>query len=951
VAIAPLGQDRLPIGPVRDLVVALHELYDLAGQPAARTISREVFRSRPLESVSHETVSALLRGTAVPAWGKVHSIVVVLNQMGVQSRDPMELVPHFNELWLAARRVQDKGPVPAATISRARAASLAYRQPPPSRIVGALPAPTPFFTGRELLLDTMSRKLKAHPHAPLVLFGPGGVGKTQLAREYALRRGEDYTLLWWVPADRAERARSSLVSLAERMDLPLRQSAERTIAAVLGRLESERISYLLVFDSAEGDEVRQLIPTIGGHVIVTSRDPAWAHDSSHTGMEVPDFDEAEAIQFLRLRDEHMNGEQATTVAQTVGRLPLALEQVASLREATGSRWEELMARLDEPELLASTAEPTHYPHTVARFLRLALDRLTATNPTAALIFELFAWFGSEPVTIPLLRQGGGGNLTAHLSRTLKDPIALRHGVAAIGRYGLARLHNEDERIDVQPLIRLALRHALDTKASQRSRDNVHEILIAANPGWPDDLAILEMHRAMAPHILSAGLVHSRQPGAHSAVYDQIRYRYITGDYEDALQLGEAAVTTWRQLGMLGPDHELVLLTTREWANALRALGRYSRSRELTEDALLRLRSNPRYGDDHPHTLTVATSYAADLRIAGEYRAALDIDQDTYDRLVRRYGEADERTVRCRHNLAVSLRLLGDFARAEEVDRAELTRHRAGGGRRALLSVHALAEDLYGCGHYREALAEQLPSFEISQRTLPPSDQVVLLSRRNVALAQRRLGEVDEAVELLRTNYDDCVMSLGADHEYTLAGAMSLANALRQRGQAGQAYTLAMDAVGTYQQAFGRRNPLTLAAEVNFAAILRAQGERARAWRADAVTVDALRETVGERHPFTVAAMTNLATDLALIGDTSGALAMSERAYALAVEIRGPDHPDTSTAAANLSLDRAAAGLPDTTRMRDEVITAFHRTVGSDHPIVRDVAARVRLECDIEPPST
>src|SRR5262249_60696791 len=141
------------------------------------------------------------------------------------------------------------------------------------RIVGGLPEPNPFFTGRELLLDTMSRRLEEHPHAPLVLFGPGGVGKTQLAREFAQRQHENYTVLWWVPADRTDRARAALVSLAERLGLSPRHNAEQTIGGLLARLESQRISYLLVFDGAEGEEIRPLIPTIGGHLVVTSPDP------------------------------------------------------------------------------------------------------------------------------------------------------------------------------------------------------------------------------------------------------------------------------------------------------------------------------------------------------------------------------------------------------------------------------------------------------------------------------------------------------------------------------------------------------------------------------------------------------------------------------------------------------------------------------------------------------
>ena len=75
-AIALPGPDRLPPGSRREFFEALHALYDTAGQPGARVISQWIRRRRDLaETVSHETVSAVLRGTTIPVWAKVHSIV------------------------------------------------------------------------------------------------------------------------------------------------------------------------------------------------------------------------------------------------------------------------------------------------------------------------------------------------------------------------------------------------------------------------------------------------------------------------------------------------------------------------------------------------------------------------------------------------------------------------------------------------------------------------------------------------------------------------------------------------------------------------------------------------------------------------------------------------------------------------------------------------------------
>ena len=951
-AISLPGEDRLPPGPVRDLIVALHQLYVAAGRPSGRIISRTAFKTTGVERVSHETAIGFLRGRSVPAaFGRLKAVVVVLNDLSTPRGDPDAVITRFNALWAAAIEA-DTAPIdnrPAAEVT-----TVVKKPPPPEpvadRLIGTAPPSNPLFTGREALLEAVHQHHLEHPGTPLVLFGPSGAGKTQLAREYARRFGDAYLESWWVPGGDYQAARASMVALAERLG-PTRPDDEQTIDAALSRLDS----YLVIFDGVEGTAIRQLLPRIGGHVIVTTRDPAWANDGSYHHIGVPDFDLAEAVRYLRNRDARLTEPAATDLARAVGPLPLALEQAVAVRleeEEEQGIADDLLARFDGPGPWPRTT-PMHYPQTVEALVRSTMDRLATAHPDAATVLELFAWFGPAPVPVPLLRQGRGDDLPPGLAAILRNPIHLRRAVATIVATGLVRLFTEGERMEMQPLVRLALRAALSPQGSERAMRSVHVILADANPGPPDTLAILEMHRAMAPHLLPAGLVRSDHPKAQQAVYDQIRYHYLDNRFGHARDLGEAAVAAWQQPDLLGPDHHLVMLATRELANALRALGRYEQSRYLAETTYTQLRSDPRYGPGHVDTLAMAASYAADLRIAGAYPEALSRDEDTHARLTQLHGANDERAARYRHNVAINLRMLGRFDQAATIDEAELAVHRTRGDahRVTLQSVHALAADLYGLGQYEQALALQRPALDLARRTLDETDGMVLAATRMVAVLQRRLGNARAAVELLLPAYVTCVTVFGAEHEHPMATAMSLANALRERGQTGQAYPQALETVALYQEVLGGRNPLTLAAEVNFAAILRGQGKLPAAWHANDVALHRLRDAVGERHPFTVVAMINLATDLALNGDTAGAHAMSEQAYAVALEVCGPRHPDALAAAANLALDRAAAGQREVSDLRDQTLVGLRWALGPKHPMVRRVAQGERVVCDIEPPST
>ncbi len=86
----------------------------------------------------------------------------------------------------------------------------------------------PNFTGRGILLDNLRAALTSGQPAAVTqaIAGLGGVGKTQLATEYAYRYASEYKLVWWVPSEEPAQLAATYSGLAQWLDLPEKDATE-----------------------------------------------------------------------------------------------------------------------------------------------------------------------------------------------------------------------------------------------------------------------------------------------------------------------------------------------------------------------------------------------------------------------------------------------------------------------------------------------------------------------------------------------------------------------------------------------------------------------------------------------------------------------------------------------------------------------------------------------------
>jgi hypothetical protein len=122
----------------------------------------------------------------------------------------------------------------------------------PSRFPGAFPSiwnvpieRNPYFTGRSELLEAMHQRLAQGSTAALTqaIQGLGGVGKTQIALEYAYRHASDYDGVWWLRAEEpATQGKSIILHVGESWQE--RAASRSCVPERLGRARRSRARLL-----------------------------------------------------------------------------------------------------------------------------------------------------------------------------------------------------------------------------------------------------------------------------------------------------------------------------------------------------------------------------------------------------------------------------------------------------------------------------------------------------------------------------------------------------------------------------------------------------------------------------------------------------------------------------------------------------------------------------------
>jgi CO dehydrogenase nickel-insertion accessory protein CooC1 len=850
-------------------------------------------------------------------------------------------------LWALDRPAQPSGSLAA----QAEEPRFPGRIPP----IWNVPARNADFTGRGATLELLRDKLAGGGGVAVVvaqaLYGLGGVGKTQVALEYAHRFMADYDLVWWVPSERAEEVSGALAELARKMGLKVGDNVAEAAEAALEELRrATSPHWLLIFDNA--DDPKQLepyLPSGAGHVLITSRNQAWTHSAEP--LEVDVFTRGESVAHLMRHVPELDMADAESVADALGHLPLAVEQASAWLEQTGMPARAYVEQLaTQSTRILALNQPPDYPMPVVATWNLSFDRLKERSPAAVRLLQLCAFFSPGPISMNLLYSDEMNESLLPYDETLSEKLMLGRVIRDISRFALIKVDQSSNSLQIHRLVQDVIRSQMAEEEQMEARHEVHEILVGARPrqGETDDPANWSTYDIIWPHLGPSQAEECNDPRTRQLLIDWVRYQWKLGEFEACLKLAYRLENLWTH--QLGPDHQQTLHLRFHIANVLRSQGLFNEARDLDTYVLERQRAV--LGADHPHALMTAGSLGADLRALGEFQVALESDQNTYDSFKEQFGEDYPRTLVAAYNLATSLRLVGDYSAARRLDQETLDRRRE-----VLPSDHPytlgtaanLAQDLRAVGAFRESVGLLRVTWEKYRAVLGDDMLDTLRTAASLAVSLRKAGEQAEAMMLAQETYERYQRRYGSDAPDALSCALNLACDYAAADDMPRALRLVTEVKAAHQAGLGGDHPNTLVAANNLACYLRCTNQLAEALELTDDTLGRMQRKLGGSHPLTLSCALNLANCRGDSGDLEAAEELERQTMSLLRETLGRDHPDTLVCQANLAVTLYQAGRDkEAGKLRARILADFSRVLGAGHPDAAQLQKWQRINRDLEP---
>jgi tetratricopeptide (TPR) repeat protein/transcriptional regulator with XRE-family HTH domain len=784
-------------------------------------------------------------------------------------------------------------------------------------------ARNPHFTGRDDLLQQLGQVFSAENPGQRVgiqqavltqtqaITGLGGIGKTQIAIEYAYRARMQgrYRHTMWISAGSSETILTSFVELA-RLYMPTLVEKEGTnqrniVGTLLRWLEQCMQPWLLIFDNADDlSLIQPYLPRWGnGCILLTTR--AHAVGAFASSLEVDSMGVMEATHLLLRRAHRFTAnspeelDEAITLVNALAQFPLAIDQAGAYIEETGctlSTYLQLYQRYRHALLARRGGQATGYPESVVTTWSLSFAQVERTNPAAAELLQVCAFLAPDHIPEELLIEGAP-HWPARLRDAVTNPLSFNQVLETLLAFSLVKRLSEDRMLSLHRLVQIVQMERMEAEAhliwAQRLVRAMHALFPYDTQDvatWPRCQRYLEQVEAcdvlIERHHLQLPEAADLLDRAGTYVREHMWYAQAEPFYRRALAIRE------QYLGADHPDtatilHNLAILQ-RDTGNVVEAEQLYQRALAVRELHL---------GSEHPFTAN-ALSNLANLYLAQRrYREAEPLYRRALAIREHHFGPPDPDSDDHLHTLANFYVTQGRYREAESLYQRIL----------------AIREQRLGPLHYRTAnilnnlavlylsqarFAEAEPLYRrvltIREQQFGPTHPHTATSLYNLAVLQRDAGNVVEAERLYKRTMVIREQHLGQEHPSLADCLGGLAALFQKQGKIEQAEALAQRALHIHEQQLGPFHPSTADDLHTLAILYRDQGKSAEAAQLFLRALSIREQAFVSTHLSLAETLHEFALFLHVQGHHDEARPLYERALAARIHILGAMHPLTIT---------------------------------------------------------
>ncbi|UKO97304.1 tetratricopeptide repeat protein [Nostoc sp. UHCC 0870] len=716
------------------------------------------------------------------------------------------------------------------------------------------------FVGRETELQKLHELLQENQQVAIAaIAGMGGVGKTELAVQYANSHRVTYQGgICWLSA--LQDVGVQLVQFAANK-LQLKPPEDLDL---VGRVQYCLTNWhegevLLVIDNVTNyrDEVRCYLESVPSRFkqLITTREKL---QSPIARLDLDVLTPLAAMQLLksivsreRLRREAL---VARKLCKWLGYLPLGLELVG--RYLLGDEELSLAEMLQDlenerlqHEALDEAPQEMAVKWGVAAAFELSWRRLRENAQHLGCVLSLFAL---APISWELVEGITINNEAQNWKKARRELLQL-HLLQPKGE-GIYQLH---------PLLREFFQSKLTgLEQAEEFKHSVCRVMIAVAQDIPET-PTLEQIKDVAPAIPHLAEVANNLIQYVSdkdllwPFVGNARFYNGRGLYNQAIPWSEQCLKITKK--RLGEEHPSVATSLNNLAGLYESQGRYSKAEPLYKQSLTL--TQHLLGDENPSVATSLNNLALLYKSQGKYSQAEPLYIQALALRRKLLGEEHPSVATSLNNLALLYKSQGRYNEAEHMclKACELMQRLRGDEDLDVansLDNLALIYDFQG--KYNEAEPLYLRVLEVRRRLLGEQHPDFALSLNNLAALYYSQGRYSKAEPLYLKALSLWQGLLGQEHPYVALSLNNLAGLYYSQGKYSEAEPLFLEALVLTQRLMGQQHPDFAQSLHNLAVVYHSQGRYTETEPLYLQALEIFEQQLGVNHPDTVNCRNNLA---------------------------------------------------------------------------------------------